>query len=364
MIIQSLELSDFRNYEYLKLEFDEKTNIICGDNGQGKTNILEAIVLCGMSHSHRGSKDREMIRFGCDEAHIRAGILRKERHKDIDLHLRKKKSKGIAVNRQPLQRAAQLIGIFQVVVFSPEDLRIIKSGPSERRNFMNQTLCQTDRIYFHDLSCYHQALRQRNQLLKDLEIRPELTDTLELWDLQLLDYGTRILQRRERFTEEINLVIEPLHANITGGREKLRVCYEPNTTPERFEAELKRSRQRDLKFQMTHIGPHRDDLKFRVNDIDMRDYGSQGQQRTCALSLKLSAIDMIRREVNEDPVLLLDDVLSELDAQRRQDLLEYIKGFQTIITCTGYDEFLQYKFHPDRIFEVSGGHVMPEKREE
>ena len=284
MMIQSLELSDFRNYDYLKLEFDHKTNIIYGDNGQGKTNILEAIVMCATSHSHRGSKDREMIRFGRDEAHIRAGVVSKDRHKEIDIHLRKLRSKGIAVNRQPLQRAAQLIGIFQIVVFSPEDLRIIKSGPSERRNFINQTLCQTDRIYFHDLSCYHQALRQRNQLLKDIEIRPELTDTLDLWDMQLLDYGTRILKRREQFTEEINRVIAPLHTNITGGREKLCVCYEPNTTPEQFEENLRRSRQRDLRFQMTHTGPHRDDLKFRVNDIDMRDYGSQGQQRTCALS--------------------------------------------------------------------------------
>ena len=358
MIIQSLELSDFRNYEYLKLEFDEKINIICGENGQGKTNIPEAIVLCGTSHSHRGSKDREMIRFGCSEAHIRSRILKSQRQTDIDLHLRRQKTKGIAVNRLPLRRAAELIGVFSVVVFSPEDLRIVKSGPAERRNFINQTLCQTDQIYFHNLSRYHKVLQQRNQLLKDIADHPSLADTLEVWDLQLVDYGSKVIRRREQFIEELNRIIAPIHSSITGGREEICVIYGRNTTPEQFAADLEYSRQRDLRFQLTHIGPHRDDLQFRVNDIDMRDYGSQGQQRTCALSLKLSSIDLIRQDLKEEPVLLLDDVLSELDAQRRQDLLKYISGLQTIITCTGYDEFIQHHFSMDRIFEVSGGKVV------
>ena len=357
MIIQSLELSDFRNYEYLKLEFDEKTNMICGANGQGKTNILESVVMCGTSHSHRGSRDREMIRFGCGEAHIRARVCREERQTDIDLHLHKNRSKGIAVNRRPLQKAAQLIGVFSVVVFSPEDLRIIKSGPAERRNFINQTLCQTDKIYFHDLSQYHKVLQQRNQLLKDIAEKPQLEETLELWDTQLLHYGIRIIRRREQFITDLNRMIAPIHSGITRGKEKICVDYEKNTTEEIFESDLIRNRQRDLRFQMTHTGPHRDDLKFRVNDIDMREYGSQGQQRTCALSLKLSSIHMIRQDLDEEPVLLLDDVLSELDSQRQMDLLQYISGLQTIITCTGFDEFIQNRFHPDRIFEVAGGSV-------
>ena len=363
MTIQSLELSDFRNYEYLKLEFDEKINIICGANGQGKTNILEAIVLCATSRSHRGSKDREMIRFGCEEAHIRANLRKAGRGMQIDLHLRKQKSKGIAVNRLPLQRAAQLIGVCNVVVFSPEDLRIIKSGPSERRNFMNQTLCQTDPVYLHDLSQYHKALRQRNQLLKEIGTNPELEETLDVWDLQLVRCGKRVLVRREQFIRELNRMTEMIHARLTGGSEQIRIIYERSTTEDRYAEELGNSRERDLRFQTTHVGPHRDDLKVLVNDVDMRAYGSQGQQRTCALSMKLSAIDLIRETLQEEPVLLLDDVLSELDTDRQQDLLQFIDGNQTIITCTGYDEFLQSRFHPDRIFEAADG-VVTMKRQE
>lgn len=362
MIIKSIELSNFRNYESLDLNFDYGTNILYGNNAQGKTNILEAVSVSGTTRSHKGSKDKEMIRFGEEEAHIKTVVNKKDMDYQIDVHMKKNKTKGIAVNKVPLKKASELFGILNIVFFSPEDLNIIKNGPSERRRFLDSELCQLDKIYLSDLAKYNKILNQRNKLLKDMVFRPDLKETLPIWDAQLIDYGKRIIKRRKSFVDELNEIVFDIHKQISGEKEELVLKYEPNIDDAFFHDELNRAKERDMRFCQTSVGPHRDDMQFSVFDVDIRKYGSQGQQRTSALSLKLAEIELVKRNINETPVLLLDDVLSELDSSRQNYLLNSIHDIQTIITCTGLDEFIKNRFKIDKIFNVVEG-VVTEKTE-
>ena len=281
MYIESVQLQNFRNYRELHLNFDKGTNIFYGDNAQGKTNILESVYICGTTKSHKGSKDKDLIRFGKEESHIRMLIKKEGLSYKIDMHLRKNKAKGVAINGLPIKKARELFGIVNLVFFSPEDLNIIKNGPGERRRFMD----------------------------------------------------------------------------LTGGEEKLEVLYEPSTEAEFFEETLKKNRDRDIRMKMTSSGPHRDDLCFMVNGVDIRKFGSQGQQRTAALSLKLSEIYLVKEKIKDTPVLLLDDVLSELDSNRQTYLLDCIHDIQTLITCTGLDDFVSHQFHLNKVFKVVKGEV-------
>lgn len=357
MIIKSIELSNFRNYENLHINFDHGTNILYGDNAQGKTNILEAAYLSGTTKSHKGSKDKEMIKFEGDESHIRTIVSKNNKDYQIDMHLRKVGSKGVAINKIPIKRASELFGILNIVFFSPEDLNIIKNGPAERRRFIDTELCQLDKLYLSDLSKYNKTLIQRNKLLKDINYKPELRETLPIWDMQLIEYGRNIIKKRKEFIEELNNIIGEIHHKISGGKEQLILKYEPSIDDIFFEDEILKVRQKDLKLCQTTVGPHRDDMLFSVNGIDIRKYGSQGQQRTSALSLKLSEIDLVRKSINNTPVLLLDDVLSELDSNRQNYLLNSISDIQTIITCTGLEEFVKNRFQINKIFQVINGEV-------
>ena len=357
MYIKSLELKNYRNYQNLQLDFDKGTNIFYGDNAQGKTNILESVYLCGTTKSHRGSKDKEIIRFGEEESHIRMMIRKDEFSYKIDMHLRKNKAKGVAINGLPIKKARELFGIVNLVFFSPEDLNIIKNGPGERRRFMDLELCQLDQIYLTDLAGYNHIVNQRNRLLKDLYMNPSLKETLDIWDMQMLQYGTKIINKRKDFVRDLNQVIQDIHHNLTGGIEHLEVVYEPSTEAEDFENVLKKNRERDIRMKMTSAGPHRDDLSLVVHGIDIRKYGSQGQQRTAALSLKLSEIYLVKEKIKDTPILLLDDVLSELDSNRQTYLLDCIHDIQTLITCTGLDDFVSNQFHINKVFRVIKGEV-------
>ena len=357
MYIESIELKNYRNYDSLFLQFDKGTNIFYGDNAQGKTNILEAVYLCGTTKSHRGSKDREMIQFDADEAHIRMFVKKEGISRRIDMHLKKNKTKGIAVDGIPIRKAGELFGILNLVFFSPEDLNIIKNGPGERRRFMDLELCQLNKLYLSDLSSYNHVLNQRNKLLKDLSFQPSLLNTLDVWDEQLARYGASIIQGRKKFIEEMNGIITEIHRNITGGKEEIRLLYEPSVSEENFLSVLLRNREKDCRFKLTSEGPHRDDLCVKINGMDIRKYGSQGQQRTAALSLKLSEIYMVKKRIKDMPVLLLDDVLSELDSSRQNYLLNSISQVQTMITCTGLDDFIDKRFHINKIFKVVDGRV-------
>lgn len=357
MNIRSIELKNFRNYENLEISFDEGTNILFGDNAQGKTNILEAAYMSGTTKSHKGSRDKEMIRFGEEEAHLKTVVVRDGREYQIDMHLKKNRAKGIAIDKIPIKKASELFGILNIVFFSPEDLNIIKNGPAERRRFLDSELCQLDRIYLADLTNYNKILAQRNKLLKDMIYRPSLSDTLPVWDMQLIETGKKIIRRRKQFVDELREIVSDIHYRISGGKEELFLKYEPNIDDIFFEDELSRAKEKDKKLCQTSVGPHRDDLLFSIGDVDIRKYGSQGQQRTSALSLKLSEIELVRKSISDTPVLLLDDVLSELDSSRQNYLLNNISDTQTIITCTGLDEFVRNRFTVNRVFEVIAGHV-------
>lgn len=360
MIVKSLELKDFRNYNHLNMLFSSGTNILFGENAQGKTNILEAVYLCGTTKSHRGSKDKEMIMFHKEEAHIRI-ILEKNliTHK-IDLHLKKNKTKGVAIDGIPIKRQGDLFGMLNLVFFSPEDLYIIKNGPGERRKFLDLELCQLDKVYLYHLTNYNKTLLQRNNLLKQISFNRNLLDTLYIWDTKLIEYGQKLIETRKEFINRLNDLVNEIHKKLTGGKENLIIQYEPNVKKTDFENKLKKSMERDLNLKMTNIGPHRDDMSFLMGDIDLRKYGSQGQQRTAALSLKLAEIELVKSVIKESPILLLDDVLSELDRQRQNHLLNNIGDIQTIITCTGLEEFIHHRFQYNKIFHVINGEVKGE----
>lgn len=357
MIVKSLKLNQFRNYESLEVSFDGGTNLFYGNNAQGKTNILEAVYLCGTTKSHKGSKDREIIRFGEEEAHIRMELVRKGSSYEIDMHLKKNRPKGIAVNGVPIRKAAELLGIANFVFFSPEDLGIIKNGPAERRRFLDMELCQLNKLYLHELSNYNKVVIQRNKLLKECSFQNQFEDMLDIWDMQMLRYGKNLIEAREKFVDELGRIIAEIHRKLTGGREELVVRYEKNVSSGEFEKKLSLTRARDLKMKMSMTGPHRDDLLFEVKGVDIRKYGSQGQQRTAALSLKLAEIELVKRAIKDTPVLLLDDVLSELDSSRQQYLLDSIHDIQTLITCTGIDDFIENKFQLNKVFHVADGVV-------
>ena len=350
MNIESLELSNYRNYKNLYMDYSPKTNLLFGNNAQGKTNILEAIYICAAGRSHRGSKDKEEIKFGEDEAHIKINIKKNIINYRIDIHLKKNRPKGIAINGIPIKKTSELLGIFNVVFFSPEDLSIIKNGPLERRRFLDMELCQLNSLYVHSLICYNKILIQRNKLLKDFNFIKESKETLDILDIQLIKYGKEIIRYREVFIDELKNIIKKISKDISG--EYININYEKNIEIDEYEKKLKDKRNEELKLKMTLIGPHRDDISFCIDGVDIRKFGSQGQQRTAALSLKLSEIELVKEKVKDTPVLLLDDVLSELDKKRQSKLLEYIGEIQTVITCTGLEDFINSNLDIDKIYNV------------
>ncbi len=360
MVVKSLELKDYRNYSDLSMQFYNGTNILYGENAQGKTNILEAIYLCGTTKSHRGSKDREMVRFEAEEAHVRIVLEKNQIPHRIDLHIKKNKAKGVAIDGIPIKKQGELFGMLNLVFFSPEDLYIIKNGPAERRRFLDLELCQLDKIYLSNLTNYNKALEQRNNLLKQISNNRNLLDTLYLWDEKLMEYGRKIIETRENFIFRLNELVGEIHKKLTGGKEELTLQYEPNVRSSDFESRLKKSMEKDLLLKTTHVGPHRDDLCFLLGTVDIRKYGSQGQQRTAALSCKLAEIELVKSIIKENPILLLDDVLSELDRQRQTHLLNSIGDIQTMITCTGLEEFISQRTEHRQIFHVINGTVVSE----
>jgi DNA replication and repair protein RecF len=358
MIVQSLELKNYRNYQDIKMDFHPGTNLLYGDNAQGKTNALESIYLCATSKSHKGAKDKEIIRFGEEEAHIKLMVEKRGVPNRIDIHLKKNKTKGVAVNGSPIRKVTELFGILNVVFFAPEDLNIIKNSPAERRRFLDLELCQLDKIYAHNLVNYNKVVVQRNKLLKEMDGRAGWYETLDVWDEQMTSYGGPLIARRRAFVRELAGIVQEIHYSLSGGREQIEICYASNVSEEDFKKVLAKERGRDLKMRASLTGPHRDDIRFLINGVDVRHFGSQGQQRTAALSLKLAEIEIVKQRVKDSPILLLDDVLSELDGSRQNQLLQRISHIQTIMTGTGLDDFVEHCFHIDKTFHIENGNVV------
>jgi len=365
MVVSHASIMDFRNFTSLRLGLGQGVNILCGANAQGKTNFLEALYFCATGRSRRTGYDRELIRFQAQEAHLQVKIESSGLDNRIDAQLRKDGPKGFAVNGLPVRRLGDLFGVMLVVMFSPEDLQLVKSGPAERRRFYDMELCQLSPVYYYDLQQYHRILKQRNVLLKRLqkEKNNDLRESLFAWDEQLAAYGGKIIAQRRRFSDHIGRLANEVHRGITSDAEEFCVIYKPNVGETEFADKLRRNVDRDILLGTTGVGVHKDDALFFINGLDARLYGSQGQQRTASLSLKLAELALIKEDKNESPVLLLDDVFSELDAERQKCLLQSISGVQTILTCTGVEDILrEYEQQGDtRLFVVDAGQIVERK---
>ncbi len=357
MYIKRIKIKNFRNYENLDLEFDENINIIYGKNAQGKTNLLEAIYISSMSKSHKNVKDNELIKFNEEEAHIKEEIIEKEKSFIIDIHIKKNKNKGIAINKKKVEKVSEFLGISNVVFFASEDLNIIKEGPNKRRKFLDLYICQLESIYVKYLSKYNKILNQRNNLLKELNIKKnkELYETLDIWDEQLVKYGNEIIKKREENIREIEKEVFKKHLIISEKKEKIKIEYKKNVEENNFLKKLKEERENDIKNNITSVGPHRDDIKFYINDMDIKKYGSQGQQRTISIALKFAEVENIKNKKNESPIFLLDDVFSELDENRQKIIVENVNEMQTIITCTGIPIKILKILKPNRIIKIDNG---------
>ena len=361
MYITEVSLQNFRNLAQLKIEPSEGINVIYGSNAQGKTNFLESLYFCAMGRSLRGKSDQQLIRFEEEESHIRMLVQRKQRYDRIDVHLKKDEKKGIAVNGLPVRKLGDLFGTLYAVIFSPEDLSLVKDGPGERRRFLDMELCQLSKVYYYDLQQYYRILKQRNNLLKEIQKKPQLQETLFVWDDQLAEYGERIIAARKRFLIRLDEIAAEKLSQLTGGRDHLQTIYKPNCEEGMLAEKLRKNIDRDIYFGSTQSGPHKDDILFSIDGREVKVYGSQGQQRTTALAARLAEIDLIREETGEEPVLLLDDVFSELDENRQKFLLQSIEGLQAFVTCTGIEDSVKKYISKDNLFYVENGVITPQK---
>lgn len=344
MIIKRLRIQNFRNYGDLDCYFKPGLNMIIGENAQGKTNILEAIYAACTGRSFRTRDDKDMIQFEKDYARIHLELEESANHTVLDLALLKNSSKEIRVNRIPIHTYAELIGKALVIVFSPDDLRLVKEGPQERRRYLDREISLISPAYYHSLIRYNKVLKQRNKLLKTLQFSSSQKDTLASWDEHLSLSGADIIQRRLQFISQISEISHGMHYEISVGKELLTVHYLSyddfsvstgcDTIASGMKAKLISHTESDIHRGTTSVGPHRDDFILKVNGLVLRDYGSQGQHRSAALALKLSGIEIIRRETGRYPVVLLDDVMSELDPGRQNALLTSLSDTQIIMTST------------------------------
>lgn len=361
MKVERLELQNFRSYQKVALDFDREVTVFSGENAKGKTNLLEAIFLCCTARSHRTPRDRELIHFGSESAQIVTAISRLNGKSQIKLQLSEKGRKKAWVGGAELPRIGELLGVLNGVMFSPEDLRLVKDGPDVRRRFLDISLSQISPLYFNALSNYQRALRQRNMLLRQLvEKRDVGQGDLDLWDLQLSRYGAQVAFRRAEWVARLCEAAQRIYYDISGGREHLMLLYQTkldlNGTIEALQDELytriQKARSEDLRRATTTVGPHRDELELKIGETAVRTFGSQGQQRTSALSLKLAELRLMEEETGEAPILLLDDVMSELDDERQRLLLKHTSGVQTFIACTNYRQLPPMEQREMAVFEV------------
>lgn len=347
----------------MQIAFHPNVNLILGDNAQGKTNLLEGIYLTSMGRSFRTNKDSDLVKFGESAAKIKVWAEKEDFDTSVEIIINRDAKKSIKKDNVNIKRASELLENIFIVIFSPEDLKIVKDEPEKRRKFIDKELCQIQPLYYDSLSNYKKILNQRNAYLKGEEIDSSI---LDLWDVQLARYGAKIITIREKFIKKISNFSGNIHRSITNGRESLFLSYHPNVEltedpaeqEEYFYDEIKKGFKNDFRQRTTTKGPHKDDISFYVNGIDMRNFGSQGQQRTCALSLKLAELNLIKEETGEDAMLLLDDVMSELDLHRQEYLIKTLKDNQLFITTTDVEEHLKKSFPEAKIIYIENGKIV------
>ena len=359
MRIRKVTLTDFRNYTSQTVSLKEGLNVFEGENASGKTNFAESLYCCAIGKSPRTQNDKEMIRWGASAACVNVEVVKQYRNYEIRLVIDQKGKKKLAIDGIPAYKMSEILGILNIVYFSPDELKLIKEGPSERRRFMDISLCQQSKTYLFNLQKYNACLAQRNKLLKSGLGFNSLKQTLFVWDTQLAKHGSYLTRKRYEFAQKLKTYAKNTHMRLSGEKEELGISLESSLIYDeldaiaaQYRAHLEADIQKDIDLSFTSFGCHRDDLKITLNDIDVRKFGSQGQQRSAALSLKFAEIDLFWGEVGERPVLILDDVLSELDEGRSRRLLEMSADLQTIITCTKFDEDI-----PHVSFKVRNGSI-------
>ena len=365
MHITKIQLNNFRNYETAEIIPCPGVTVLYGNNAQGKTALVESVILCCTGRSHRTPRDKELIRWEQPFGKVHVEVDRNDGPHEIELSLSPLARKTVKIGGRTLQRTGELMGHLNGVLFAPEDLRIVKDGPAERRRFIDMELSQIRPGYYYALQLYARALNQRNCLLREIPAKPSLRDTLDEWDMQLARYGADIMERRRNFISLISESAEESHREISGGAERLTAAYQPAIASDEEGAALqetilralKMARDNDIRRGTSTVGPHRDDLTLLLSGMDVRVYGSQGQQRTAALSLKLAELDIMHREIGEWPVLLLDDVMSELDPGRRRHLLKRFEGVQTIVTCTDMSDLAEAEI--GAAYRIDNGTIEP-----
>ena len=356
---------NFRNYDSISLEFHNRINVFYGMNAQGKTNILESLYVGGFGKSFRTSNDRDIIMMGEENAAVSIKFLFREREQKIDLRWREKGKKEIRINESSIEKLSDILGKLNIVIFSPEDLKLVKEGPSERRKFMNREISHISPGYYHHLSQYNRILTQRNSLLRQNKYKKISMSLLDVLDEQMAIEGLKIIEKRAAFIKRLNTIARLKHRKITDNKENIEVLYKSNIKNEEIKDDerknenfietMKKRREHDLERGYTSCGPHKDDLLISINGIEVRNFGSQGQQRTAVLSLKLSEIEIVKAETGEYPILLLDDVMSELDEKRQKELIKSLRNVQTFVTITEIPELLKEDIKDGKIFYVEKG---------
>lgn len=364
MRIHALRLINYRNYKELFLEFNPNLNILIGKNGQGKTNLVEAIYLLGFGKSFRTNKDKELVKFHEEHAYVCGRFTKQERSNEIELFFNNKNKKGAKINKISIDKVSDLIGRFNIVVFSPEDLKLVKDGPKERRKFIDKEISQILPKYYYLITTYNKILMQRNNLLKMRNVDLNL---LDIYDEQLATSGSAIYLYRRDFIKKLAQIARDMHKKLTDGTEDFKISYSnqlkvcegdrEEDVNQRFKSKLSEDRKFDIERGNTKTGPHKDDLEVFINGIDVRTYGSQGQQRTSSISLKLSEIQLIKEEIGENPVLILDDVFSELDEKRQGLLIENLKDVQIFVTSAERSHERIFSKMDHSIYYVNSGKV-------
>jgi len=343
MIVTGIGVNGYRNLGNFNQSLSPGINVICGNNAQGKTNFIEAVYFLAFGRQFRHGSDIDVIKWKQKSAYITSELEKNGISYSLNIRLEargKNLAKEILFDRIPIRHMKELFGKLLIVMFSPEDLKLIKSGPGERRRFIDMEICQLSPVYYNDLKEYYKTLKQRNSLLKQIQKDKSLKVSLDIWDEQLVKHGSRITNYRDSFIKKLSDISGEIHSNLTGGAEKLSVKYKPSITSV---SSLQANQNKDILVGFTKEGVHHDDMDFYINGINVRQFGSQGQQRTVALSAKLAQIKIISETTGQNPVLLLDDVFSELDKTRQEFLLGQIHDIQTIITCTGIEDVLNNK---------------------
>lgn len=366
LIIEDIRLINFRNYKDIYLKLNKKINFFIGNNAQGKTNLLESIYIASQGNSFRTNKDKDLINFKNKESYIGLNYFSNEHKKLIEIKISEEESKRIKINRLEIKNLKELQSGLNIILFSPDDLNLVKGGPSERRNFLNNSISQLKPVYKHSISRYNKILFQRNNLLKSRKSKESIKSLIEVFDIQLADIGSDIIIYRINYLDKLNKTVFNIHNNFTNNKEKIKLLYNTNINIEdyikekiyiNFLKKLSINLEKDLITGTTEIGPHRDDFEITINNINARNFGSQGQQRTIVLSIKLSEVEIIYYENGEYPILLLDDVFSELDKNRRKILTSFLNKTQTIITSTDITEINELKDINMSIFNIENGEI-------